>query len=555
MELIERYLPRTEFDSYEDFKSNFKITVPDKFDFSRDIVDEWAKSEPEKRALLYCTDDGFEREFTFKEISYLSKKAASYFLSMGIGTGDKVLTLLRRRWEYWICAVALNRIGAVVVPACIQFSEKDIVYRINAANVKMVVALNDDFVLKQISNLKDKCPTLEHIVIAGDTGIEGYPYFNEEFTKCDTYEQACEVENKSEMVIYFTSGTSGMPKMAVHNRLYPLGHIVTAKYMQRVQNNGLHLTQTDSGWAKFGWGNIYGQWICGSAILAYDPVRFHSQNMFNILQKFKPTSLCIPPTMYRFLLHDGLKREYVESIKWYSTAGEPLSGEVNKEFHEITGHFIHEGYGQSEGTPITCTFQWLDVRPSSMGKPSPLYNTAIIHPDGKPCETGETGEVVIYVKDKEKQLGLLERYEVNGEKINPIKDGVYHTGDTAYMDEDGYYWYVGRVDDMIKCSGYRIGPFEIESVLNTHPAVKESAIVGYPDEIRGQIVCAVISLRNGYTPSDTLTKQLQQHVKVNTAPYKYPRRIMYVNELPKTSTGKIIRHKAQKIVYSRMQKH
>jgi len=548
MEIIEKLLPRTEFDNYEDFKSNFKITVPEQFDFSRDVVDEWAKAEPDKIALIYCTDDGFERTFTFEDISYLSKKAASYFLSLGIGMGDRVLTLLRRRWEYWICAVALNRIGAVVVPSCIQMTEKDIVHRIKTGNVKMLLALNDDFVLKQISHLKDKCSTLKHVAVVGDEKAEGYPYFNEEMTKCEPYEEMCGADNSDEMVIYFTSGTSGMPKMAVHNRLYPLGHIVTAKYMQRVQNNGLHLTQTDSGWAKFGWGNIYGQWICGSAILAYDPIKFDTENMMNIMEKYKPTSICIPPTMYRFLLRDGLKREHVESIKWYSTAGEPLSGEVNNEFYRISGQYIHEGFGQSEGTPITCGFQWIDVRPSSMGKPSPLYQTAIIHSDGTPCEFGDTGEIVIYVTDKEKQLGLLDYYYVDGKKINPIQDGVYHTGDTAYEDTDGYYWYVGRVDDMIKCSGYRIGPFEIESVLNTHPAIKESAIVGYPDKIRGQIVCAVISLRNGYKPSDILSKELQQYVKNNTAPYKYPRRIVYIDDLPKTTSGKIIRKQAQKMV-------
>ncbi|HBF37583.1 MAG TPA: acetyl-CoA synthetase, partial [Firmicutes bacterium] len=324
-------------------------------------------------------------------------------------------------------------------------------------------------------------------------------------------------------------------------------HIVTAKYMQCVQNNGLHLTQSDSGWAKFGWGNIYGQWICGSAILGYDPVRFDPHSLLEVMEQYKPTSLCIPPTMYRFLLHNGLGKKHIESIQWFSTAGEPLSGEVNKEFYNISGQYIHEGFGQSEGTPITCEFPWIPVRPSSMGKPSPLYHVALIHPDGTHCRIGEEGEIVIITEGKN-QIGLLLAYYTNGALTRPDPDGIYHTGDIAYEDEDGYYWYAGRNDDMIKCSGYRIGPFEIESVLNTHPAVRESAIIGYPDEIRGQIVCAAIKLREGYNPSDELTKELQIFVKTNTAPYKYPRKIFYLPELPKTTSGKIIRKNLRAII-------
>ena len=544
MELINNYLPRTEFENYEDFKENFKINVPDDFDFARDVVDKWAECEPDKTALIYCNDDGFERRFTFAEISELSKRAAAYFLSLGIKPGDRILTLLRRRYEYWICAVAMVRIGAVTVPASIQMLEKDIIYRVNNANAKMIIALEDDFVMNQIKNVKQKCPSLQNILIVGDQPESEYKDFDRELIKYEPYNGYSGLSNNDEMIVYFTSGTSGYPKMAIHNRTYPLGHIVTAKYMQRVQNNGLHLTQADSGWAKFGWGNIYGQWICGSAILGYDPVRFHSATFMAALEKYKPTSLCIPPTMYRFLLRDGLKKEHIASIKWFSTAGEPLSGEGNSKFKEISGQYIHEGYGQSEGTPITCGFQWVAIRPSSMGKPSPLYDVALIHPDGTRCKPGEDGEVVIFVKGKT-QVGLLIAYYANGEKINPIKDGIYHTGDIAYEDEDGYYWYVGRNDDMIKSSGYRIGPFEVESVLNTHDAVRESAIVGYPDSIRGQIVCAAVVLQDKYSSSEELTKELQNYVKKNTAPYKYPRKIIYVDELPKTSSGKII-HKTLK---------
>lgn len=547
MELVKNYLPRTEFESYEDFQSNFKIQVPDGFDFSKDIVDKWAKDEPDKTALVYCNDDGFEKIFSFSELSRLSKQAATYLLSLGIKPGDRVLTLLRRRYEYWICAVAMARIGAVAVPASIQLTEKDIVYRVNNADVKLVIALNDPFVLKQVKNLKKKCPSLLDILVVGDQPQAQYRDFNQEYLKCAEWNNYSGLTNDDEMIIFFTSGTSGYPKMTIHNRTYPLGHIVTAKYMQCVQNNGLHLTQSDSGWAKFGWGNIYGQWICGSAILGYDPIRFNPGNLMKTMEHYQPTSLCIPPTMYRFLLHNGLEKKHVASIQWFSTAGEPLSGEVNNEFYKISGHYIHEGFGQSEGTPITCGFPWIPIRPSSMGKPSPLYNVALIQPDGTPCNIGEAGEVVIFTEGK-KQVGLLSAYYLNGQRIDPAKDGIYHTGDLAYEDEDGYYWYVGRNDDMIKCSGYRIGPFEIESVLNTHPAVRESAIIGYPDELRGQLVCAAVKLQEGYTPSDALTKELQLYVKTNTAPYKYPRKIFYLSELPKTTSGKIIRRNLRDII-------
>lgn len=549
MELIKNYLPRTEFASYEDFKENFTIHVPDDFDFARDIVDMWAEHEPDKTALVYCNDDGFARKFSFAELSQLSKRAAAYFISLGIKPGDRILTLLRRRYEYWICAVAMARIGAVVVPASIQLTEKDIIYRVDSAKAKLVIALNDPFVLEQVKNLREKCPSLLDVLVVGDQPQEQYRDFNQEYIEYDEWNHYSGCANSDEMIIYFTSGTSGYPKMAIHNRTYPLGHILTAKYMQCVQNNGLHLTQSDSGWAKFGWGNIYGQWICGSAILAYDPVRFNPRNLLQALERYKPTSLCIPPTMYRFLLREGLEKKHVESVQWFSTAGEPLSGEVNKEFHRITGHYIHEGYGQSEGTPITCGFPWLPVRPSSMGKPSPLYQVALIRPDGTLCEQGEEGEVVIFTNGQN-QLGLLTAYYASGEMINPVQNGIYHTGDIAYEDKDGYYWYVGRNDDMIKCSGYRIGPFEVESVLNTHPAVRESAIIGHPDEIRGQIVCAVILLNQGYTPSDELTKELQDYVKQNTAPYKYPRKIVYLPDFPKTTSGKIMRRKLRDIIIS-----
>ena len=549
MPIIERFLPRVYFDSYEDFAANFRINIPRDFCFAHDVVDAWAELEPAKRALVYCTDEeGSDRTFTFSDISELSKRAASWFLANGVGKGDRVITLARRRWEYWIVAVALCRIGAVPAPCSIQMTTKDLAYRVDAAKAKMILAIDDPFVLEQVRPLKGKCATLETVAILSDDarGADGHRSFTAEFAACEPWEGRFDGTVDDEMIVYFTSGTTGFPKMAVHNRSYPLGHVVTAKYMQNCEDNGLHLTQTDSGWAKFGWGKIYGQWICGSAILGYDPVRFGTQTMMRVLEAHKPTTLCIPPTMYRFLLHDGLERRHVASIHWFTTAGEPLSGEVNKQFEEISGHPIHEGFGQSEGTPIMCGWPWLPVRPSSMGKPSPLYDVHLVDADGNDVEPGEIGEVVMFVPEGTKQLGLHDYYYRDGEYINPIEDGVYHTGDTAYQDVDDFFWYVGRTDDMIKCSGYRIGPFEIESVLNTHPAVKESAIVGAPDPIRGQIVCAVLALREGFEPSPELTKELQTWVKKNTAPYKYPRKIVYVPELAKTTSGKIIRKEARR---------
>lgn len=539
MELLKNYMPQTEFSSYEEFSEKFKINVPETFDFARDIVDKWGELEPEKVALIYCDDSGFERTFTFSEISERSKRMASYFKSLGIGAGDRVITLMRRRWEYWILAVAIHRLGAVLVPASIQLTTKDISYRIDSAEAKMLIAIDDEFVKKQIEPLMDSCETLKHILLVGDEPVEKYRDFNKEYPEFDLYDEPVNRKNNDEMVIYFTSGTSGYPKMAIHDRTYPLGHITTAKYMQRVLNNGLHLTQADSGWAKFGWGNIYGQWICGTAILGYDPIRFDAGNFLNMIQKFKPTTLCVPPTMYRLMLHHGIRAEQFKSVTWFATAGEPLSDEVNREWKEITGKDIHVGFGQSEGSPICGTFEWLEVRSGSMGRPSPLYDVRILASDGGYCDAGEEGEIVII--PAEKQVGLLTRYSLNREQIQPLEGGVYHTGDIAYKDTDGYFYYVCRNDDMIKSSGYRIGPYEIESVLNTHPAVKESAIVGMPDEIRGQLICGIIVLREGFEPSEQLTKELQTYVKKNTAPYKYPRVIKYFHELPKTTSGKIMR--------------
>ncbi|MDY4518870.1 MAG: AMP-binding protein [Candidatus Spyradocola sp.] len=537
--LLSKLLTRTSFDSYADFKKNYELMVPEKFNFARDVVDAWAEADEHKRALVWLNDRGERREFTFKEISELSKKAANYLSSLGLRKGDRVMTLLKRNWQYWVTAVACHRMGVVIIPASVQLATKDIVYRVNAAQIKAIIATDDAWSQKQVEDSVPQCPSLQHILLARggkegwldyDRGIEEAPA---EFTMPD-------IVNTDVLVCYFTSGTTGMPKLVVHDQTYPLGHIVTAKFWQRVEDGGLHLTVSDSGWAKFGWGCIYGQWISGSAVLGYDFDKFDARNLINCVRNEKPTTFCVPPTMYRFMMKEGITREDFMSVRSCGTAGEALAAEITKEFQRITGLVIHEGFGQSEGSVLIGNFAWFDPRPGALGKPSPLYDIAIVDEDGNECPVGQEGEIVIRNLHKTVPPGLLRGYWVDG-RVERNYDDVYHTNDVAWADENGFYWYVGRNDDVIKCSGYRIGPFEIESVLLTHPAVHEVAITAVPDPIRGQVVCASIVLSKGYEGTPELTKELQTYVKKLTAPYKYPRVVRYVDELPKTVSGKISR--------------
>ena len=537
--LLSKLLTRTSFDSYADFKKNYELMVPEKFNFARDVVDAWAEADEHKRALVWLNDRGERREFTFKEISELSKKAANYLSSLGLRKGDRVMTLLKRNWQYWVTAVACHRMGVVIIPASVQLATKDIVYRVNAAQIKAIIATDDAWSQKQVEDSVPQCPSLQHILLARggkegwldyDRGIEEAPA---EFTMPD-------VVNTDVLVCYFTSGTTGMPKLVVHDQTYPLGHIVTAKFWQRVEDGGLHLTVSDSGWAKFGWGCIYGQWISGSAVLGYDFDKFDARNLINCVRNEKPTTFCVPPTMYRFMMKEGITREDFMSVRSCGTAGEALAAEITKEFQRITGLVIHEGFGQSEGSVLIGNFAWFDPRPGALGKPSPLYDIAIVDEEGNECPVGQEGEIVIRNLHKTVPPGLLRGYWVDG-RVERNYDDVYHTNDVAWADENGFYWYVGRNDDVIKCSGYRIGPFEIESVLLTHPAVHEVAITAVPDPIRGQVVCASIVLSKGYEGTPELTKELQTYVKKLTAPYKYPRVVRYVDELPKTVSGKISR--------------
>lgn len=554
--LIDRFLPRTEFDSYEDFKKNYKVNVPENFNFGFDIVDEWAKQDENKKALVWCNDHGEEKVFTFKNISLLSNKAANYFKSIGIKKGSVVMLILRRRWEYWICAVALHKIGAIVIPGTLQLTKKDIVYRANAAKASAIVCVHDDFVINQVEMSVSEIPTLHHKIIVG-TKQEGWEFFEDEIEKfSDKFDRPTGDEATKYndiMLVYFTSGTTGMPKMVQHNFAHPLGHIVTAKYWQQVQENKLHMSVTDSGWAKFGWGKIYGQWICGAVVFAYDMDKFVPAKLLEKMSHYKLTTFCAPPTMYRFMLLEDVASYDLSSIQHWATAGEPLNPEVNSKWFKLTGHNIYQGFGQSEGSVLLADFQWDDIKIGSTGKPSPIYDIQLLDNDGNPVKDGEEGSICVMDVKHNPPVGLFTGYYLNPEMTNEKLLGKYYnTCDMAWRDKDGYYWFVGRNDDVIKCSGYRIGPFEVESALLEHDAVVECAITGTPDPVRGQVVKATIVLKKGYEPSEKLIKELQDHVKKSTAPYKYPRVIEFVDELPKTVGGKIkraqIRHADEEAV-------
>lgn len=543
--LLNRFLPRIEFDSYEDFKENYKVNVPENFNFGFDIVDAWADQEKDKLALVWCNDHGEEKKFTFSDIKSLSNQAANFFKSIGIKKGSVVMLILRRRWEYWICATALHKIGATLIPGTLQLTKKDIAYRANAAGICTVICVNDKFVLEQVDAAFPEAPTLKNRILVVDQR-EGWLDFEEEIAKYpDTFERPTGEEATrwdDIMLVYFTSGTTGMPKMVQHNFSYPLGHIVTAKYWQQVQENKLHMSVSDSGWAKFGWGKIYGQWICGAVIFTYDMDKFVPLNLLNMITKYRVTTFCAPPTMFRFMLQEDVTKFDLTCIKHCCIAGEPLNPEVFKKWYELTGLKLHEGFGQSESSVMLANFQWFDPIPGSTGKPSPLYHIQLIDSEGNPCEDGDEGTIVVADIDKEMPTGLFTGYYHDEELTKKNLGGSYYnTGDVAWRDSDGYYWFVGRNDDVIKCSGYRIGPFEVESALLEHASVVECAITAAPDPIRGQVVKATIVLAKGYVGSDELRKELQNHVKKVTAPYKYPRIIEFVEELPKTLGGKIKR--------------
>lgn len=557
MNLIDRYLPRTTFESYEDFKENYDVLVPDDFNFAYDIVDEWARIDPGKLALAWCDDHTPRKDYTFTDLKRLSNQTANLFKRIGIGKGDFVLLMLKQRVEVWMCMLALHKLGAVVIPATYQLTPKDIDYRCNAAGIKLICAVDEPEIVKHIREALPTCTTVENVALVGDEVKDGYLDFRREVLKeSDVFERPvgdAATKVSDPMLLYFSSGTTGMPKMVLHDFSYPLGHIVTAKYWHQVEDGGLHLTASDSGWAKFGWGKIYGQWICGAVVAAYDNDKFVPEKMLKVISDFKLTTFCAPPTIYRFLIKDeAFANADFSSIKHCTVAGEPLNPEVYRVFKKATGLGLCEGFGQSESSVLIGNYQWFEEKPGSMGKPSPLYDIDIVDEEGNSCEDGVVGSIVVKNTDKKWPAGLFrEYYKDPAANARSWHDGTYNTGDTAWRDSDGYFWFVGRNDDVIKCSGYRIGPFEVENALHTHPSVLECAVTAAPDPIRGQVVKATIVLTKGYTASDALKKELQDHVKRVTAPYKYPRIVEFVEELPKTTSGKIRRVEIRKQSYEK----
>lgn len=543
--MLERFLPKIEFDSYESFKADYKVNVPQNFNFAYDVMDEWAKISPEKPALYYCDETpSHDKILTFADIKRESDKTANALKSLGVGKGDAVMVMLMQRTQCWTTMLAIQKIGGIIVPVTYQLTPKDISYRCEAAKIKVIVAVNLEELTNHIKEALPSCSTVSHVCLVGGNEETNFIDFESliEYSASEIDRKEHPNVNTDPMLIYFSSGTTGMPKMVLHNFEHPLGHIVTAKYWHEVEEGGLHLVAADSGWAKFGWGKIYGQWLCGAVIVAYDTLKFNAHNMLETLQRLKVTSFCAPPTVFRFLIKEDISNYDLSSVKHCCVAGEPLNPEVFNEFKRLTGLTLTEGFGQSETSVLIGNFKWFPVKPGSTGKPVPLYDIDIVDENGDSCEDGIVGRIVVKNIDKVHPVGLFcEYYNAPDANARAFKDGCYDTGDTAWRDGDGYYWFVGRSDDVIKCSGYRIGPFEVENALMMHPSVLECAVTAAPDEVRGQVVKATIVLSPGYTASDELKKEIQNHVKRVTAPYKYPRIVEFRDSLPKTVSGKIRR--------------
>jgi acetyl-CoA synthetase len=542
--MLEQFLKQTQFKDFEDFKSNYQLVVPDNFNFGYDVVDAWAEKEPDKRALLWTNDKGECREFTFAELKYYSDQTASYFQSLGIKKGDIVMAILKRRYEFWFTIIALHKIGAIIIPATHLLTKKDLVYRNNAADIKSIIAVGEEPILSHINDSRAESPTIEMLISVGPVVPEGWLDFHKGIAAAPAFTKIEKVnENSDPLIISFTSGTTGNPKMVMLDYVYPLAHIVTAKYWHNLHEDSLHLIIVDTGWLKAVWGKLYGQWIVGACVFVYDHDKFTPVDMLAMIEKYRITSLCAPPTIFRFLIREDVSKYDLSSLEYCTIAGEALNPAVYEQFLKLTGVKLCEGYGQSETTLTIFTSPWTNPKPGSMGLPNPHYDIDLLTSDGRAAEAGEQGEIVIRT-DKQYPVGLFKGYYRNETLTKEAwYDNIYHTGDVAWRDEDGFFWFVGRTDDVIKSSGYRIGPFEVESALMTHPAVVECAITGVPDEIRGQIVKATIILAKDYKDKagESLIKEIQEHVKTVTAPYKYPRIIEFVNELPKTISGKIRR--------------
>ena len=519
----------------------FKNT--DKFNFAFDLVDALAEKDPEKLAMLHISRDHTERRFTFKDMKKASAQCANYFKSLGIKKGDRVMLVLKRHYQFWFAMLGLNKLGAIAIPATNQLQEHDFEYRFQSAGVSAILCTADGDTAHQVDLAAEHCPTLKHkIIVNGER--EGWRTFDEEYTLFSSHFNRTEDSPCGDdlLLMFFTSGTSGYPKIAAHNHKYPLGHFHTARYWHNVEPDGLHLTISDTGWAKSMWGKLYGQWLCEAATFVYDFDRFDAADILPMFAKHQITTFCAPPTMLRMMVKEDISKYDLSSVRHMTTAGEALNPEVYRQFEKATGLQILEGFGQSESTMIIGNLTGAPHKIGSMGKPAPIYEVELQDADGKPVPVGETGEICIRVADGA-PCGLFTGYYNAPEKTAEVwHDGYYHTGDTAWKDEDGFYWFVGRVDDVIKSSGYRIGPFEIESVIMELPYVLECGVSAEPDEVRGQVVKASIVLVKGTEPTDELKKEIQKYVKERTAPYKYPRIVVFRDELPKTTSGKIKRN-------------
>ena len=554
--LLNRFLKQTHFESVEDYNKNLEFIIPEHFNFAYDVMDAWAEEAPEKLALLWTNDQGEEIRATYKQLKEQSDQAASYLQSLGIGKGDPVMLILKRRYEWWIIMLALCKIGAIVIPATHMLTKKDIIYRNTRASVKAIICVDDAYVTEQIGLAISESSTLKNVIVVSEhtNAAANSSLFTLHSSLCHDWQAewlqapkfvrpAFVNNNEDTMIMYFTSGTSGEPKMVAHDYLYAMGHLTTGVFWHNLHEGSLHLTVADTGWGKAVWGKFYGQWFAGATVFVFDHEKFNADTLLRQMEKYKVTSFCAPPTIYRFMIREDLSKYDLSSLQYCCTAGEALNPAVFDKLKELIGLNIMEGFGQTETTMTLGTFPWMTPKPGSMGIPNAQYDIDLLRADGTPCEDGEKGEIVVRVGDK-KPVGLFKGYYRDEEKTREAwHDGIYHTGDMAWRDEDGYYWFEGRIDDVIKSSGYRIGPFEVESALMTHPAVVECAITGVPDDVRGMVVKATVVLGKEWKDKagDDLIKELQQHVKKVTAPYKYPRIIEFVDELPKTISGKIRR--------------
>lgn len=542
--MIERFLTQTSFTSEEDFKANLHFKVPENFNFAYDVMDVWAEERPDKLALLWTNEQGAELRFTFQDLKEQTDQTAAYFQSLGIGHGDKVMLILKRHYQWWLAMLGLHKLGAVAIPATHMLTTHDIIYRNQRASVKAIVCADDTYIIEQIRAALPKSPTVETVISIGETVHPDFHNWEKEWKQAPPFVRPKYVNtNEDTMLMYFTSGTSGEPKMVAHDFLYALGHITTGVYWHNLQEDSIHLTVADTGWGKAVWGKLYGQWFAGAVVFVYDHEKFNAPSLMRQMEKYHITSFCAPPTVYRFMIREDFSKYDLSALRYCTTAGEALNPAVYQKFFQLTGIQLMEGFGQTETTMTLGTFPWQTPKPGSMGKPNPQYDVQLLRSDDTQCEDGEKGEICIYIGNN-KPIGLFKGYYRDQNLTLKIwHHGYYHTGDMAWRDQDGYYWFVGRSDDVIKSSGYRIGPFEVESALMTHPAVVECAITGVPDDIRGMVVKATVVLADEWKSKadETLIKELQNHVKHETAPYKYPRVIEFVDELPKTISGKIRR--------------